>query len=331
MKVTKMERPLLIVISSNRNYGWVVPAFLKANSQWADYIVITDQMSTDGSREMYAKYDKVIVVDDKDMQFKENTRARLAFRKGREIAQGRDTIFFALDIDEILPANWKETGEGKRILSSKPGDMFGLKWANVQSDKKTCRMEPTWQYKVFHDNGMDWQECRLELHAPHLPYSTYDHEPYRITDFPNLHFGHYHKRWRLYNTKYYGMLDVHQHRSKSIIPVNRGYYHLDYKMDTVDIIEIKAEWLYDDFDIFDLVDLDAKPMGVKLIKELIKQDGIEKFLGVDIWDEDLCNELQIQDPRTIGWKILHHYIRKTQSYQDTIIVRGIDKILKYFV
>lgn len=64
------ERPLLIVISSNRNYGWIVPVFLAANSRWADYIIITDQMSTDGSREMYTKYPNVIVVDDKDMASK---------------------------------------------------------------------------------------------------------------------------------------------------------------------------------------------------------------------------------------------------------------------
>lgn len=70
------NRPLLRVISSNRNYGWIVPAFLKANTRWADYIVITDQMSTDGSRDMYAQYKNVIVVDDKDMQFqRKHTRS----------------------------------------------------------------------------------------------------------------------------------------------------------------------------------------------------------------------------------------------------------------
>ena len=325
------NRPLLILISSNRNYGWVVPAFLKANISWADYIVITDQMSTDGSREMYAQYENVIVVDDRDMQFKENTRARLAFEKGREIAQGRDAIYFALDIDEVLPANWMKTADGQRVLNSQPGDMFGLKWADLQPDNKTYIEEQAWQYKIFHDNGMAWQECGLELHAPHLPYSSWEIEPYRITDFPNLHFGHYNKRWRAYNTKYYGMLDVHQNRSKSVIPMNRGYYYPDAKIMALPTYEIKPEWLYDEYDIFELVDLNAQPMGVKLIKELIEQDGIKKFLGVDIWDEDLCNELQIKDPRTLGWKMLHWYLRVTQPYKYTFVIRALDKMLKYIV
>lgn len=336
-----MDRPLLIVISSNRNYGWVVPAFLKANTQWADYIVITDQMSTDGSREMYAKYNeecnvygvkcKIIVVDDKDMEFKENTRARVAFEKGREIAAGRDAIYFALDIDEVLPAKWMETEDGKKILNSKPGDMFGLKWANLQPDNKTYIEEPSWQYKIFHDNGVAWQKSKDELHAPHLPYSSWEIEPYQITDFPNLHFGHYHKRWRKFNAKYYGMLDVHQHRSKSVIPMNRGYNYPDPIALAYPRKEIKKEWLYKEFNIFGLVDLNAQPQGLKLIKELIVQDGIEKFQSVDIWDEDLCNELQVKDPRTMGWKILHWYLRKTQPYRNTLVIRGVDKILKQFV
>lgn len=325
------NRPLLIAISSNRNYGWVVPAFLKANTHWADFIVITDQMSTDGSREMYAQYNNVIVVDDNDMQFKENTRARMAFEKGRDLAAGRDAIYFALDIDEVLPANWMETGDGKKILNSKPGDMFGLKWANLQPDNKTYIEEPNWQYKIFHDNGMAWQECQNELHAPHLPYTSWDIEPYRITDFPNLHFGHYNKRWRIFNGKYYGVLDVHQHRTKSVIPLNRGYYYSDPQEKIYPRHEVKEEWLYEDIDLYGLIDLTVKPQGLKLIRELIEQDGIKKFRSVDIWDEELCGELQVEDPRTVGWKMLHWYLRKSQPYKDKFVIRGIDKILKQFV
>lgn len=323
------SRPLLIVISSNRNYGWVVPAFLKANTQWADYIVITDQMSTDGSREIYAQYDNVIVVDDKDMQFKENTRAKMAFLRGREIAAGRDAIYFALDIDEVLPADWMVTNDGKMILNSKPGDMFELKWANVNPDKQTYWEEP-YQYKIFHDNGMEWQESKDELHTPHLPYSDWNVKPTSISDFPNIHFGHYHKRWRLYNEKYYSMLDVHQHRSASVIPVNRAYNYPEMVI-SAPMCPIREEWLYKDFDIYNLINTKAQPQGVRLMKELIGQDGLEKYKCVDIWDEDLCNELQVKDPRSIGWKILHRYLRKTQPYRKTIIVRCIDKFLKFFV
>ena len=181
----KQERPLLIVTSCTRNYGWVTRAFLEGNTRWADYIVIVDQMSSDGTREMCAEYKNVVLVDDSDMTYKENTRAKMAFMKGRELAAGRDAIYFALDIDEVMPANWMDTEDGKKILSSKQGDMFQLEWANILPDGKECNRSG-WQYKVFHDNGMNWQDAGIQMHTPLLPYPSWDIEPTEVHDFPFL-------------------------------------------------------------------------------------------------------------------------------------------------
>ena len=57
------ERPTIIVITPVRNEAWVLRAFLEATSLWADYIIIADQMSTDGSREIAKKYPKVVLID----------------------------------------------------------------------------------------------------------------------------------------------------------------------------------------------------------------------------------------------------------------------------
>ena len=57
-----MNKPLQIVMTPVRNEAWILPAFLRATSLWADYIIIADQMSTDGSRELYQQFDKVIVI-----------------------------------------------------------------------------------------------------------------------------------------------------------------------------------------------------------------------------------------------------------------------------
>ena len=207
--------------------------------------------------------------------------------------------------------------------------MFGLRWVHVLSDNQTCIVDDKWEYKVFHDSGIEWENNKSELHVPHLPFSTYSVEPTKIMDFPNLHFGHYNTMWRKYNGKFYGMLDVHQKRSKSVVSINREYYYP--KPNKISISLIQSEWLSFGFNIFELIDLNVKPQGIFLIKELIAQDGIEKFLGVDIWDEELCYELQINDPRTLGWKLLHYYLRNTQKYRYSYIIRAIDKILKTFV
>ena len=57
---------ITIVMTPVRNEAWVLRAFLETTSLWADYIIIADQMSTDGSREIAKSYEKVILIDNKN-------------------------------------------------------------------------------------------------------------------------------------------------------------------------------------------------------------------------------------------------------------------------
>lgn len=52
----KMNRPIHIVMTPTRNEAWVIRAFLEGNGLWADYIIIADQMSIDGTREIISEY-----------------------------------------------------------------------------------------------------------------------------------------------------------------------------------------------------------------------------------------------------------------------------------
>lgn len=324
----KQERPLLIVTSCTRNYGWVTRAFLEGNTRWADYIVIVDQMSTDGTREMCAEYKNVVLVDDPDMTYKENIRAKMGFMKGRELTAGRDAIYFALDIDEVMPANWMRTDDGKKILTSKPGDMFQLEWANILPDGKTCDRSG-WQYKIFHDNGMAWQDVNIQMHTPLLPYVTWDTIPEEIHDFPLLHFGRYHEKWLYYKGVYYQFLDIHQKRSKSAVSLYRTYHTSTYEDFERKLID--AAWLYEDIDLIGLVDVESAPIFFEYIKELITEDGIDMFQPIDVWTDELCETIGVKDPRSLGWRILHTYLRATKPICRSFIVRAVDKILKFFV
>lgn len=332
----KQERPILIVTSCTRNYGWVTGAFLEDNTRWADYIVIVDQMSTDATRPLINEYNekrgdgihraKIVIVDDADMSYKENTRAKMAFMKGRELAAGRDAIFFALDIDEMLSANWQGTEDGQKILTSKPGDMFQLEWANIMPDGRNFKRSG-WQYKVFHDNGMEWQECDIQIHTPLLPYSSWDeNKVYYVHDFPMLHFGVYHERWNQYKQVYYQFVDILQHRSKSVISLYRKYHYVEEN--DVKPLLISQEWLFKDVDIIGLVDRISTPIFVDYIKDIIAVKGVDKFQPLDVWSDELCQLLGIDDPRSKKWKMLHRYLKFTQSNYKFILWRTIDKVLK---
>lgn len=334
-------KPLLIIISCTRNYAWVTRAFLEGNTRWADYIVMVDQMSTDGSREMFAEYNllrgdgihkaEIVLIDDADMAYKENTRARIAFMKGRELAAGREAIYFSLAVDEVMPANWMETGDGKRLLNSLPGEMFEIRWANIQPDKRTYIPGEGYSYLIFHDNGMDWQECELEIHSPTLPYPSYDEKDMnRINDFPLIHFGYTYPLWSKYKITYYQFVDIDQKRSKSAISIYREY-HVAEKANVIKGETINADWFFKDGDILEMVETNAMPIFIEYIKEIIAKDGIEKFRSLDVWTDEFCREIKLNDPRSIGWKLLHSYLRLTKPIASSFVVRGIDKTLKNFI
>jgi len=334
--ITDSNKPILIVLSCTRNYGWVTRAFLEGNLHWADYIVIVDQMSTDGTREMCAEYgDKVIIVDDPDMTYKESTRAIMAFSKGREIAGSRDHIFFALDIDEVMPSNWMDTDDGRRIMNSKPGDEFSLHWANLNSDNKTyyeddCKNPWVVQYKVLHDEpSKEFGETALQIHSPLLPYMNYDTPPYEVKDFPLLHFGIYNRRWNTYKQKFYQIQEIRQKHCKSLVQVYRRYG--DVEDGTKHDKPIKEEWLFGDWDIFSSIDTVSIPVFVDYIKEVLKQDGIQQYVNLNIWSKDLCESLGINNPSRWYHRVIHWYLTKTQKYRYLIPIKAMDRLLKVFI
>ena len=52
------NHPIIVVMTPVRNEAWVLRAFLEATSLWADYIIIADQMSIDGTREIIQEYSR---------------------------------------------------------------------------------------------------------------------------------------------------------------------------------------------------------------------------------------------------------------------------------
>ena len=78
-----MKKPFLICLTPVKNEAWILHAFLKATSLWADYIIIADQMSTDGSREIALSYPKVILIDNDNQEFNEVERQKMLIDKAR--------------------------------------------------------------------------------------------------------------------------------------------------------------------------------------------------------------------------------------------------------
>lgn len=117
-----VETPLtIIVITPVRNEAWVLDAYLTCTSSWADYIILADQHSTDGSREIATKYEKVILVDN-DLPEMNQAAARLLVRQESQDNRG---LFLQLqNLDWFGPERSRQKSEAKQGFVDS-GQRFG--------------------------------------------------------------------------------------------------------------------------------------------------------------------------------------------------------------
>ncbi len=327
-----MQKPLLICLTSTRNYAWVTKAFLKANSIWADYIIIVDQMSTDGTKELALSYPNVILIENEDLTYSETKRVELAVNRARQIKG--DKILFYLAIDEVLSANYVETKDWGRILNSAPRDVFCLTWANLLPDKKSyfqmCNSSsiPSWMARVFHDDGITpYDNEGLDMHTHCIPYPKKDFHEYLVADFKILHFAFFNEQWDRAKQRYYQFVDFDKNK-RTATSLSRMYHQNIVR----EARPIPSSWLYlktiHGFDLFDEIDMSMSPFLDLETLNFIKKNGMRRYRKLDVWDKQFLEKFDLKDPRNNFIKLFHFYLKLTRNYSKTKFVRMIDKILK---
>ena len=325
---TMSYTPLLIVMTPVRNEAWVLPAFLQATSLWADYIIIADQMSTDGSRDIYSQYEKVIVIDNNNPNFNEAERQSMLVAKAREVAAGRDTILFGLDADEILQADWSDTKDGQHILHSVPRDVFWLKWAQLAPDKKHYGDSGFYPW-VFHDDGVEPHGNYVRnMHSMRIPYPIEEKQMYYVNDFRVLHCGLLNPDRIVAKNRFYQFVDWElNHRNP--ITLARNYSAHDKSRLTFDTqFSLTENMIAFPFDFWQSIELSATHSWFDdyIVERLPQCSPAVRHL--DIWNKDFLKFYNLKDPRTIFDKSIHAYLHKTDRYKKTFLIRALDKLLK---
>jgi acetyltransferase-like isoleucine patch superfamily enzyme len=329
------DKPVIICLTPVRNEAWILDTFLKCASLWADHIIIADQLSTDGSRDIALRYHKVILIDNDSPAYDELARQRLLLSEARKIPGKR--LLIALDADEFLTADYSRTEDWSLLMKAEPGDSFHFRWINVDATFKKGWSSEFFPF-AFLDNGAD--HTGRVIHSERLP-APEDGRVTRLEQIRILHFQF--TSWRRMESKhrYYQCLERINYPGKDPIGIYRMYHHM-YSLDKKGIFDLKDSWFgfYEDMGIpIRQMNTDDKHWFDVEILKMFETCGVVRFRKEAIWEVD-WNEIArkwgvspskpISDPRNGLEKAVQSWMKKTQPFYKSQRIKKWDSLIGYF-
>jgi len=329
------SKPTIICLTPVRNNANFLDRFLLSASLWADYIIICDQMSTDGSREIAKKYQKVILIDNPSEEYNERERVKLLITEARKIKGHR--LLITLDADEMLTPNMLKSTEWQIMLHAKLGSIFKFQWANFQPDLKTMWLgyHFAWGYM---DDEFEHESDNI-IHVSRIPLPPYGNV-FELNEIKVIHFQY--TDWANMQSKHrwYQCLERIKYPTKNAIDIFRQYHHM-YAVPKDLIVPIPNDWILDykqyDIDIVAFLP-DTYNWFEKQTLNLIEFYGSNIFRKLNIWDVDWvscamkCGKEKLSsfyDPRNIIDKSIQFWLIKTQAISDKRMIRRMERVIKF--
>lgn len=333
--MNKTVRPTIIVITPVRNEAWVLDAFLTCTSSWADNIILADQHSTDGSREIAAKYEKVILVDNDSPEMNQAAARLLLFKEVDKI-EG-DKIVFALDADEFLSEGFEMTEGWTRILNSQPNELFYFKWLNLYGDY--CHALPEigvgMEWACHFESSMNiadayWRCEQRAVHEMRVPCLATNEASYvEISDIKFVHLANLNlvrQRNKFDFYQVHTLADLKE--EKSTVSMYRSYNSPTPKTRKLEQ-EVTLKGSFCGEDARKLVKIgDIGQYYIDEMCSIFQRDGVWNYLKLDIWDNPYLKAAGITPKLPLKYKLLHWYLRKTQETSGKNIIRLLDGVLK---
>jgi hypothetical protein len=312
----------VVCVTPVRNEAWILDRFLRHASAWADHIVVADQGSTDGSREIVAGFPKARLVDNPSPAYDEGARQRLLLEEARRIPGRR--LIVALDADEALGADAPETEEWGRLLHAREGTVARFDWVNVLPGLARCWIPREKVPFAFVDDGTSHEGERI--HSTRVPVSE-SSEIVELEDVKVLHLQHIARHRMEGKQRWYQCWEALNHSDKRPIQIYRQYHRMD-AFPEEELHPIEERWV-EGYDLGALRD-DGAHWDAQVLA-LLEEHGPEAFRRLAIWDVDWQEAARhaglevpmdrLRDPRGPVERAVHAWLRRTQPRAGSPAVR----------
>ncbi len=329
------NKPVVICLTPIKNEVWILDRFLKAASLWADYIILSDQGSTDGSIEIAKKYSKVVLLENKELPyFDEYLMRKPLFDAAREI-EG-DRILISLDADEFLTPNWEYSKEWETILSSPQGTIINFPWLNINPDFETY-WENLPNSCMYVDDNTEFKTG--VIHASRLP-RPFSYDEIYLKEIKILHYQYTDWERMLSKHRWYQCVELIK-MNNNPVDVFRRYHHM-YEINEVKLKPVQRMW-FDEYTKYgiDITSIYHQSMLLweRTVLDYMNEFGTSYFRHLNIWTVNWCNIAQkwnypnpekYKDPRKKWEKAINKWLIRSQKNRNKYWVRMLDRIISRF-
>ncbi len=312
-------RSRTICVTPVRNEAWILDRFLRCALMWADEIVIADQASDDGSREIASRFEHVTVVENTAPSFDEDSRQRLLLDTARRFPGPR--LIVALDADEALSAACLDSEEWEAARLAPPGTAFAFDWVNVLPGATSAWIPTGRRVFAFVDDGSEHRGERI--HSGRVPIP----DPARIVELHEpsvLHFQYLNWKRMKSKQRWYQCWEKFEYPSKRPIQLYRQYHHMD-GFPRAEVHPLDERWvaayLDQGIDVLAPAD-DGLYWWDGEVFDWIVEHGPRTFEKLDVWDVEWAEvgrrlgrdvaASRVTDPRGPFVRMVHRWLAMTQ-------------------
>jgi hypothetical protein len=196
----------LVVLTPIKNEAWILEQFLIISSIFADHIVIADQHSTDGSKDIVRKFPKAHIIENSSTVYDEASRQLALINAARTLFPDSKNVFLCLDADEIFSANSvSNVTEWEQIKTLKPGTTVYFEKPDILYGLENC---VRWRDNYFPIGYVD--DGRLHqpksIHSKRVPDNP-DGGKVFIENIKVLHLAHSRKNVQSSKLRYYSVIE----------------------------------------------------------------------------------------------------------------------------